>query len=43
MEIFYTNVKPVKITGSNIVVFYMLVTIINTLLITMQNVLHRLV
>ena len=32
------NVKPVKITGS--VVFCMLITILNTLLITMQNVLH---
>ena len=37
---FYT--KPVKITGSNIVVFCVLITILNTLLITMQNVLHLL-
>ena len=34
--------KPVKITGSNIVVFCMLITILNILLITMQNVLHLL-
>ena len=33
---------PVKITGSNIVVFCMLITILNTLLITMQNVLYLL-
>ena len=34
--------KPVKITGSNMVVFYMLLTILNTLLITMQNALRLL-
>ena len=37
-----TSVKNVKITGSNIVVFCMLITILNTLLTTMQNVLHLL-
>ena len=37
----FTSVyPPVKITGSNIVVFCMLIKILNTLLITMQNVLH---
>ena len=30
--------NPVKITGSNIVVFCMLITMLNTFLITMQNV-----
>ena len=34
--------KPVKIKSSNIVVFCMFITILNTLLITMQNVLHLL-
>ena len=34
--------KPIKITGSNIVVFCMLMTILNTLLNTMQNVLDLL-
>ena len=29
---------PVKITGPNIVLFCMLITILNTLFITMQNV-----
>ena len=37
-----TSVKAVKKTGSNIVVFCILITILNTLLITMQNVLHLL-
>ena len=34
--------KPVKTTGTNIVVFCMLITILNTFLITLQDVLHLL-
>ena len=35
-----TSVKARKVTGSNIVVFCILMTILNTLSITMQNDLH---